>query len=102
MAATFLKSRGCDVGVSAVEPDKTELAGAILHKAAALGIQILLPVDVVVAENLETGSTARVVSAGQVPADCRIADIGPLTILAFTQGAQAMPDRSMERADGNI
>ncbi len=85
MAATFLKVSGCDVGISTVEPDKTELAGTILQKATALGVRILLPEDVVVAEKLESGATARVVKAGQVPPDCGIADIGPLTITAFTQ-----------------
>ena len=84
MAATFLKSRGCDVGISAVEPDKIELVGTILQKAGALGVRVLLPEDVVVAEKLEPGATSRVVRAEQIPADYRIADIGPLTISAFT------------------
>jgi len=85
MAATFLKGRGCDVGASAVEPDKMELVGRIIQKAQALGVRILLPEDVVVAEKLDAGATARVVSVNQIPTDCRIGDIGPLTITEFTQ-----------------
>jgi phosphoglycerate kinase len=85
MGATFLKGRGCDVGISPVEPDKMELVGTILQKAEALGVRILLPQDVVVAENLDAGANARVVSTEQIPANSMIADIGPLTITEFTK-----------------
>jgi len=85
MAATFLKGRGLDVGISAVESDKMELVGKIMQNAENLGVRVMLPEDVVVAEKLETGATARVVSARQIPKDCRIADIGPRTIAEFTQ-----------------
>jgi phosphoglycerate kinase len=85
MVATFFNGRGYDVGISPVEPDKRELVGTIMHKAEALGVRVLLPEDVVVAEKLEAGATARVVSAEQIPADCRIADIGPLTISSYTK-----------------
>lgn len=85
MAATFLKGRGFDVGISSVEPDKMELIGTIMQEAETLGVRVLLPEDVVVAEKLEAGANARVVSAEQIPADCMIADIGPLTISAFTR-----------------
>lgn len=85
MVATFFKGRGLGVGISPVEPDKRELVGTIMHKAEGLGVRVLLPEDVVVAEKLEAGANARVVSAEQIPADCRIADIGPLTISAYTK-----------------
>lgn len=85
MAATFLKGRGWDVGTSAVEPGTMELVGSIQRRAAALGVRVLLPVDVVVAEKPESGATALVVRSDQIPPGCRIADIGPLTILEFTQ-----------------
>ncbi len=84
VAATFLKSRGCEVGISAVEPDKIKLVDTIMQKAGARGVRVLLPADVVVAKKLEPGATFRVVSADRIPADCRIADIGTLTITAYT------------------
>jgi phosphoglycerate kinase len=62
-----------------------KLVRTIIQKAGALGVRILLPEDVVVAENLDAGANARVVSVKKIPADCRIADIGPLTISAFTK-----------------
>ena len=61
VAATFLKSRGRDVGISAVEPDKMKLVETIVQKAGARGVRVLLPEDVVVAEKLESGATFRVV-----------------------------------------
>ncbi|WP_440950643.1 phosphoglycerate kinase [Methanosphaerula subterraneus] len=85
MAATFLKGRGLDVGTSPVEPDRIALIGTILQEAETLGVRVLLPEDLVVAENLDAGADARVVKAGEIPADCMIADIGPLTIAAFTK-----------------
>ena len=85
MGATFLKGMSCDVGISPVQPDKMELVRTIIQKAGALGVRVLPPEDVVVAENLEAGATARVVRAEQIPADCMIADIGPMTITVFTR-----------------
>jgi phosphoglycerate kinase len=85
MAATFLKDSGRDVGISAMEPDKMELAGTIMQKAAALGVMVLLPEDLVVAGNLDDVTPARVVGADRIPPGCRIADIGPLTITKFTR-----------------
>ncbi len=85
MGATFLKGMSCNIGISPVQPDKMELVRAIMRKAGALGVRVLLPEDVVVAENLEAGATARVVRAEQIPADCMIADIGPMTITVFTR-----------------
>lgn len=84
VAATFLKSRGRDVGISAVEPDKINLVDTIVQNAGARGVRVLIPADVVVAETLEPGATFRVVSTDKIPADCRIADIGPLTIAEYT------------------
>jgi len=84
MSATFLKGKGLDVGISALEPDRMEQVGTILQKAADRGVRILLPEDVVVAEKPEAGPNARVVSVEQIPAECMIVDIGPLTVTTFT------------------
>ncbi|ABS56057.1 Phosphoglycerate kinase [Methanoregula boonei 6A8] len=85
MSATFLKGQGWDAGISPVEPDKMEIVRAIMQKAGALGVRILLPQDVIVTEKLKTGAIARGVSAQQIPADSIIADIGPQTITEFTK-----------------
>ena len=85
MSAMFLNGTGCGVGISVVEPDKMERVKTILQKAETMGVKILLPKDVVVAEKLETRAIARVVLVEEIPADSMIADIGPLTIMEFTQ-----------------
>ena len=85
MSATFLKGQGRDTGISPVEPDKMEMVRAIMQKAGALGVRILLPQDVIVTEKLKIGAIAQEVSAQQIPADSIIADIGPLTITEFTK-----------------
>ena len=84
VTATFLKSRSHDVGTSAVEPDKIKLVETIQQKAGARGVRVLLPVDVVVAEKLEPGAAFEVVRSDRIPADKKIADIGPLTVAEYT------------------
>lgn len=85
MGATFLKSEGYDVGISAVEPDKMELVRSIWQKAETLHVKIVLPKDVVVSEKLGTDATTKVVRVDHIPAHCMIMDIGPLTITEFTR-----------------
>lgn len=83
MANTFLKAQGYEVGKSLVEADKVDLARELLRRAADRGITFALPVDVVVAPQLEAESEARTVKAEAVPADWMILDIGPETAARF-------------------
>ena len=85
MGATFLNGKGYGIGNSAVEPDKLELVRTILQKAEILGVKMLLPKDVVVTDKLETSASTQVVRVEEIPADGIIVDIGPLTIMEFTQ-----------------
>ncbi|NLC07297.1 MAG: phosphoglycerate kinase [Syntrophomonadaceae bacterium] len=82
MAFTFLKAQGIEIGRSLVEPERIEYAKELLIKA---GDKIKLPVDVVVAEALKTGSAQKVVSCREIPADQMGLDIGPETIALFSQ-----------------
>ncbi len=83
MAATFLKAQGYDVGSSSVEEDKLDYTGQILKKAAANGVRIILPVDVVAAAKLETGAPLQIESVKNIPSGYLIADIGPETSRLF-------------------
>ena len=85
MAATFLKSQGYDVGASAVENDMLDHVLKLGKKATSLGVRLLLPLDLLIAQKLEAGSTARIVSIDQVPEGWVIADIGTKTIEAFSK-----------------
>ena len=84
MAYTFLLAQGRQVGSSRVETDMLDVSRAALAKAAGRGIPLLLPVDHVVAESLETEGPGRVVS-GDIPAGTLGLDIGPETIRRFRE-----------------
>ncbi|NLA37919.1 MAG: phosphoglycerate kinase, partial [Methanomicrobiales archaeon] len=85
MAATFLAGRGYGTGASAVETDRLEDVRGISSKAEDLGVRLLLPRDLVVAERLDAGASARVVPATAIPDGLVIADIGPGAAGEFRQ-----------------
>ena len=85
MAYTFFKARGMPVGRSLVEDDKLDAAKRIEADAKARNVQLLLPVDHVVAEKLEAGVPAEVLAADSAAIGNRMGlDIGPKTIEAYT------------------
>ena len=80
MANTFLVAQGKRIGKSLIENDLVGAARDIMSRARALGREIVLPVDAVVAAQLVTHAPSRVVSVDQVGAEDMILDIGPRTI----------------------
>ncbi len=82
MAFTFLRALGHSVGKSLVEPDRIETARAALETARRRGVQIVLPVDAVVADGLDSPA-GRAVAIREIPAGQMGLDIGPLTVAAF-------------------
>jgi phosphoglycerate kinase len=82
MAFTFLRALGHATGKSLVEPDRIEMARNALETARRRGVQIVLPVDAVVAEGLDSPS-GRAVSIREIPPDQMGLDIGPLTVDRF-------------------
>ena len=85
MAATFLKAKSYEVGISLVENDKIELAAKLMKEEAQRGVRLMLPVDVVVADTLSAESKVKTVSVGDIPPEWRIVDIGPQTISNFSE-----------------
>jgi phosphoglycerate kinase len=83
MAATFLKAKGLEVGLSLIEDDRLTLAGELLREAEIRQVLLKLPVDAVVAGDIKAGVQTRVVPITRVPSDSRIVDIGPKTIDLF-------------------
>ncbi|MEW5952147.1 MAG: phosphoglycerate kinase [Bacillota bacterium] len=77
MANTFLKAKGKNMGKSLLEADKLDLARDLLARAGERGVQLLLPVDLVVAPAVSPDAESRVVSADEVPDDWMALDIGP-------------------------
>jgi phosphoglycerate kinase len=80
MANTFLLAQGRKVGKSLVEQDLVATAQKIMAEAAAQKREIVLPVDVVVAEKFEAHAPSCVVDAGNVGPKDMILDIGPRSI----------------------
>jgi phosphoglycerate kinase len=80
MANTFLAAQGKPVGKSLCETDLLPTARDILAKAKALGREIVLPVDAVVAQNFAAHAPSRVVTVDQVGPGDMMLDIGPRSI----------------------
>ena len=86
MANTFLASQGHDLASSLFEPDKLDVARDILERAKARGLEVLLPTDLVVTEDLDNpGDRVRTVAADQVPEGTKAVDVGPATREAFAK-----------------
>jgi phosphoglycerate kinase len=83
MIFTFYKARGLNVGKSLVEEDKLELAKSLEAKAKELGVQFLLPTDVVVADNFAPDANAKTVSIEEIPDGWMGLDIGPDSVKVF-------------------
>ncbi len=76
MANTFLLAQGKAVGKSLAEPDRVEDARRILGAAETKGVELVLPVDVVVAKEVTRGTEYRTISVDKVPASWHIVDLG--------------------------
>ncbi|MBC8450041.1 MAG: phosphoglycerate kinase [Chloroflexi bacterium] len=82
MANTFLLARGYEVGDSLVEADSLPTARQLMAEA---GERLLLPEDVVIADEFAANAASRLVAADAVPAGWRILDIGPATVVRYQQ-----------------
>src|SRR6185312_8726661 len=80
MANTFLFAQGCEVGASFCEKELADTAREIMQTAGQRGCELLLPIDVVVAEKVEAGVPAHVRGLGEVGVHERILDAGPRSV----------------------
>jgi phosphoglycerate kinase len=83
MIFTFYKARGLAVGKSLVEEDKLELAKELEAKAAAKGVQFLLPTDVVLADNFAPDANSQITKVDAIPDGWMGLDIGPDSVKVF-------------------
>ncbi len=83
MIFTFYKARGLSVGKSLVEEDKLELAKTLEAKAKEKGVELLLPTDVIVADNFAPDANAQTVSIDSIPDGWMGLDIGPDSVKVF-------------------
>ncbi|MBV6627323.1 MAG: phosphoglycerate kinase [Rivularia sp. (in: Bacteria)] len=85
MIFTFYKARGLNVGKSLVEEDKLELAKTLEAKAKEKGVELLLPTDVVVADNFAADANSQTVSIENIPDGWMGLDIGPDSVKKFQE-----------------
>src|SRR3954469_21295634 len=86
MACTFYKAMGLETGTSLVEPERIEMAEALLDKA---GTRLILPHDATVAPDIKSGKAARAVQKDQIPRDMAMLDIGPRTAESYSRAILA-------------
>jgi phosphoglycerate kinase len=84
MAATFLKSEGFEVGQSLIEADRIQTAADLITKTKANNISLVLPLDVVITNDVSDKGSYQVVAIDKVSKDMKIVDIGPKTVDSFT------------------
>lgn len=84
MSYTFFKAMGYEIGTSIVEEDRIEMAKNILEDAKRKGVDIVLPVDIVVSEEISDTAKTEIVAADSIPASKGGADIGPKSVELFS------------------
>ncbi len=83
MCFTLLAAKGVAVGDSLVEQEWVEPAKGMLAKALDKGVEIMLPVDFVIADAIEPDAETRIVAREEIPAGMMGLDIGPTTVELF-------------------
>jgi phosphoglycerate kinase len=85
MAYTFAKANGGTIGTSLVEMDKLDLALNLVQKAKDKGVNLLLPLDNVIADDFSNDAKTGVAKTGQIPDGWMGLDIGPETVALFSK-----------------
>jgi len=83
MSYTFSKAQGGSIGKSLLEADKQDLTLELMAKAKAKGVNLVLPLDTVIADDFSNDAERQTVKAGTIPDDWQGLDIGPETIELF-------------------
>ncbi|MCG1021649.1 phosphoglycerate kinase [Sutcliffiella horikoshii] len=77
LAYTFIKAKGYDVGKSLLEEDKIDLAKSFMEQAKEKGVNMYMPVDVVVADDFSNDANTQIVPIEEIPSDWEGLDCGP-------------------------
>jgi phosphoglycerate kinase len=85
MAFTLLKVLGAEIGNSLYEEDYLELAKEILEKSKTSRAKIILPSDIVAADNFSNDANAKVVDAQNIPEQWMGLDIGPESVKNYSE-----------------
>jgi phosphoglycerate kinase len=77
MAFTFVKAQGGKIGSSLVEEDKLDLALSIIKKAKEKNVNLILPVDTVIADKFDANADSKTCMINEIPDGWMGLDIGP-------------------------
>ncbi|WP_175580268.1 phosphoglycerate kinase [Planococcus koreensis] len=83
LSYTFSKAQGNEVGNSLLEEDKIDLAKSFIEKAKDKGVNLYMPIDVVVAKEFSNDGETKVVGISEIPSDWMGLDIGPETAKTY-------------------
>lgn len=88
MAYTFFKALGGSIGNSLVEEDKLGLAKELIQKAKSKGVELILPIDSVVADKFAADANSQVTNNNAIPNGWMGLDIGPQAISVFKKAIE--------------
>ena len=88
MAFTFLKALGYETGNSIIEEELIPAAENIMQQAYEHGVKLFLPVDVVIAEQMQQETKSKIVTAQDIPEGYMGLDIGPATVTLFEEAVE--------------
>ena len=83
MVYTFLAAMGYGVGSSLLEPDLVEQCLGYIAQAKSVGVDLVLPTDIVVADRFASDADSTVVGVDAIPNDWMGLDIGPESAQTF-------------------
>ena len=89
MAAAFLRAQGLQTGGSPVDDAAIESAAGLIRSTEGRGVDLLLPVDVVIADSFAAAAKHRTVEVAEIPPAWQIMDIGPRTVSRFEEALAA-------------
>ncbi|HLT74120.1 MAG TPA: phosphoglycerate kinase [Ohtaekwangia sp.] len=89
MAYTFFKAMGGNIGNSLVEADKLDLAKELIQKAKAKGVELLLPIDSVIADKFAADANTNIANNTSIPDGWMGLDIGPQATAVFSKTVEA-------------
>ena len=85
MSYTFYKAMGLEIGTSILDADNIDLAKMLLEKATSINVKLLLPVDIVCADEFSNDAKYQTYSRDQIPSDMMGLDIGEETVKLYSE-----------------
>ena len=85
MMFTFYKAKGLEIGKSILDEEHIDVATSIMEMAKEKGVNLILPVDVLCAEEFNNDARREVAADSEIPSDMMGLDIGPKSIELFTE-----------------